>query len=204
MEVVHQAMLLRTSLPIIQNRAEELRENVLELAKTRDDIDHQLKELKGASTLYSDQRDLLDSLIDRKANLLQETDAERKRIAQRLKRLTRQAATLKELFDRLEAERPPPPPEAPAQSQQTAKPGKEQQTAAAYPAAAQRAPPLSRPWIDHAAGTRRANPPLWREHVLRRHRQGHHDRYPPRRHAWLHPTMVRSSSRDRSAVTGKS
>ena len=129
MEVVHQAMLLRTSLPIIQNRAEELRENVLELAKTRDDIDHQLKELKGASTLYTDQRDLLDSLIDRKANLLQETDAERKRIAQRLKRLTRQAATLKELFDRLEAERPPPPPEAPAQSQQTAKPGKEQQTA---------------------------------------------------------------------------
>ncbi len=131
MQVVHQAMLLRTSLPIIQNRAEELRENVLELASTRDDIDRQLKELKDASTLYTDQRDLLDSLIDRKAGLLQETDAERKRIAQRLKRLTREAATLKELFDRLEAERPPPPPAAPEQSQQAEKPpAKEPQTAA--------------------------------------------------------------------------
>ena len=132
MEVVHQAMLLRTSLPIIQNRAEELRENVLELASTRDDIDRQLKELKDASTLYTDQRDLLDSLIDRKADLLQETETERKRTAQRLKRLTQEAATLKELFDRLEAERPAPPPAAPppAPGEQAQKPAKEPQTAA--------------------------------------------------------------------------
>jgi len=130
MQVIHQAMLLRTSLPIIQNRAEELRENVLELASKRDDIDRQLKELKDASTLYTDQRELLDSLIDRKAGLLQETEAERKRIAQRLKRLTQEAATLKDLFDRLEAERPAPPPAAPVQNEQAGKPAKEQQTAA--------------------------------------------------------------------------
>jgi septal ring factor EnvC (AmiA/AmiB activator) len=130
MEVVHQAMLLRTSLPIIQNRAEELRENVLELARTRDDIDQQLKELKHASALYTSQRKMLDSLISRKAGLLHETDAERKQITKRLKRLTRQAATLKELFDRLEAERPPPPPAAPAQSEHAGKPAKKPQTAA--------------------------------------------------------------------------
>lgn len=131
MEVVRQAMLLRTSLPIIQDRAETLREGVAELAATRDDIDRQLEELKGASDLYTDQRGMLDGLIDRKADLLQETETERKRTAQRLKRLTREAETIKELFARLEAERPAPPPAAPEESGRAETPAqKEQQTAA--------------------------------------------------------------------------
>jgi len=113
MEVVRQAMLLRTSLPIIQNRADELREGMVELARTRDDVDHQIKALKGADKLYGDQRELLDSLIARKADLLQETEAERERVRKRLKRLAQEAKTLKELFARLEQERPAPPPPAP-------------------------------------------------------------------------------------------
>lgn len=132
MDVVRQAMLLRTSLPIIQDRAETLREGVAELAATRDDIDRQLEELKGASDLYTDQRGMLDGLIDRKADLLQDTEAERKRTAQRLKRLTREAETLKDLFARLEAERPAPPPAAPAESghAESLPAPKEEQTAA--------------------------------------------------------------------------
>lgn len=113
MEVVRQAMLLRTSLPIIQNRADELREGVLELARTRDSIDQQLEELKRASHLYTDQRELLDSLIERKAALLDQTEEERNRVRKRLGRLTREAKTLKELFARLEAQTPPPPPPSP-------------------------------------------------------------------------------------------
>lgn len=142
MEVVRQAMLLRTSLPIIQNRADELREGVLELARTRDSIDSQLDELKSASHLYTDQRDLLDSLIDRKAGLLKETEAERTRVRNRLNRLGREAKTLKELFARLEEERPAAPPPSPpippiptedegnSRAPPAAPPAPEQQTAA--------------------------------------------------------------------------
>jgi len=134
-EVVRQAMLLRTSLPVIQNRADELREGVTELARTRDEIDRQIKELKGANTLHTDQRELLDSLIGRKAGLLRETEAERKRTRQRIQRLAREAETLKELFARLEQERPAPPPAAPTPSDGDAErrvepPQKNQQTAA--------------------------------------------------------------------------
>jgi septal ring factor EnvC (AmiA/AmiB activator) len=113
MEVVRQAMLLRTSLPIIQDRAEELREGVQHLSETRDDINRQLDALKGAADLYTDQHSLLDALIEKQAALLQQTETERRRTASRLKRLTREAETLKELFARLEAERPAPPPAAP-------------------------------------------------------------------------------------------
>ncbi len=133
MEVVRQAMLLRASLPVIQDRAESLREGIAALAATRDDIDRQLAELKSASTLYTDQRGMLDSLIDRKADLLRETEAQRKRSAQRLKRLTREAETLKDLFARLEEERPSPPPAAPepkGPEERAAPPSEERQTAA--------------------------------------------------------------------------
>lgn len=135
MEVVRQAMLLRTSLPIIQNRADELREGVSALARTRDDIDRQIKALKSADKLHDDQRALLDSLIERKAALLQETEAERQRVRKRLKRLAREAQTLKELFARLEEERPKPPPPAPAPSENGAEtkaaPKKTEQSTAA-------------------------------------------------------------------------
>jgi septal ring factor EnvC (AmiA/AmiB activator) len=85
MEVVRQAMLLRTSLPIIQDRAEELREGVQHLSETRDDINRQLDALKGAADLYTDQHSLLDALIEKQAALLQQTETERRRTASRLK-----------------------------------------------------------------------------------------------------------------------
>ena len=113
MDVVRQAMLLRTSLPIIQNRADELREGIAELARTRDDIDRQILELKSASNLHGDQKVLLDSLITKKAALLKRTEAEKRRSRQRLARLSREAKNLKELFARLEQERPVPPPPSP-------------------------------------------------------------------------------------------
>jgi len=139
MEVVRQAMLLRTSLPIIQNRADELREGVLELARTRDAIDRQLDELKNASHLYTDQRELLDSLITRKGALLEKTEEERNQVRKRLSRLTREAKTLKELFAKLEEQKPaPPPPSPPMPSEDegntratgTAPPAKQEQTVA--------------------------------------------------------------------------
>jgi septal ring factor EnvC (AmiA/AmiB activator) len=126
MEVVRQAMLLRTSLPIIQDRAEELREGVQHLSETRDDINRQLDALKGAADLYTDQHSLLDALIEKQAALLQQTETERRRTASRLKRLTREAETLKELFARLEAERPAPPPAAPEPQLQNNERDKEQ------------------------------------------------------------------------------
>jgi septal ring factor EnvC (AmiA/AmiB activator) len=126
MEVVRQAMLLRTSLPIIQDRAEELREGVQDLSETRDDINRQLDALKGAADLHTDQHSLLDALIEKQAALLQQTETERKRTASRLKRLTREAETLKELFARLEAERPAPPPAAPEPQLQNNERDKEQ------------------------------------------------------------------------------
>jgi septal ring factor EnvC (AmiA/AmiB activator) len=126
MEVVRQAMLLRTSLPIIQDRAEELREGVQDLSETRDDINRQLDALKGAADLYTDQHSLLDALIEKQAALLQQTETERRRTASRLKRLTREAETLKELFARLEAERPAPPPAAPEPQLQNNERDKEQ------------------------------------------------------------------------------
>jgi len=113
-EVVRRAMLLRAALPVIQNRADDLRTKISALAETRADVARQLDVLKNATDDYAGQRIKLTTLIQRKADLLKQTKSEERRTAKRIQRLGREAKNLKELFARLEAERPPPPTTAPA------------------------------------------------------------------------------------------
>lgn len=108
-EVVRQAMLLRTALPVIQGNATGLRAEIEELAMTRADIARQLDALSETARSHGEQRKRLDALISRKAALLQQTDAERKRTTRRVERLAREARTLKELFAGLQADEDPPP-----------------------------------------------------------------------------------------------
>ncbi|MCG8542983.1 MAG: peptidoglycan DD-metalloendopeptidase family protein [Alphaproteobacteria bacterium] len=104
-DVVRQAMLLRTTLPAIQDRAHDLRDEIDVLAETRKELARQLVALQRVSRDINENRDKLGALIDRKAALLRRTKSERTRIDRRVKRLSREARSLKELFARLEAER---------------------------------------------------------------------------------------------------
>ena len=104
-DVVRQAMLLRTTLPAIQDRAHDLRDEIDVLAETRKELARQLVALQRVSRDINENRDKLGALIDRKSALLRQTKSERTRIDKRVKRLSREARTLKELFVRLEAER---------------------------------------------------------------------------------------------------
>ncbi len=112
-EVVRRAMLLRAALPVIQNRANDLRTKISALAETRADVARQLDVLKNATDDYSGKRVKLTTLIERKAQLLKQTESEQRQTAKRIQKLGREAKNLKELFARLEAERPAPPAAAP-------------------------------------------------------------------------------------------
>jgi septal ring factor EnvC (AmiA/AmiB activator) len=108
-------MLLRTALPAIQSRANDLREEIDVLAEARKEIARQLIALQHATQDRAVNRKELDEVIARKSALLSQTKSERTRVKRRIKRLALEARSLKELFARLEAERPPPPPPVPAQ-----------------------------------------------------------------------------------------
>ncbi len=112
-EVVRRSMLLRATLPTIQSRANDLREEIAELNETRAALAGQLAELRDAGRDHQSLKQQLEKLISRKATLLKQTETEKYRITLRMKKLAREARNLKELFQRLEEDRPPPPRTAP-------------------------------------------------------------------------------------------
>lgn len=112
-EVVRRAMLLRAALPIIRRRAVDLRTRIAALANTREAIEVQRAALKRTRQAYEGQRGILQNLVNRKAKIFRHTVTERRRVARRIAALTREARSLRELFDRLEAERRSPPPAKP-------------------------------------------------------------------------------------------
>ena len=112
-EVVRRTMLLRATLPTIQSRANDLRQEISELNETRTALAEQLAELRDAGRDHQSLKKQLERLIARKDTLLKQTEAEKRRISRRMKKLAREARNLKELFQRLEEDRPPPPRTAP-------------------------------------------------------------------------------------------
>jgi len=112
-EVVRRTMLLRATLPTIQHRANDLREEIVELNDTRTALAHQLTELRDAGRDHKLLKRQLEKLIARKDTLLKQTEAEKRRNTRRMKKLAREARNLKELFQRLKEDRPPPPRTAP-------------------------------------------------------------------------------------------
>ena len=104
-DLVRTAILLRTTVPQIEARAKQLRENLISLEKTRTQIKSRRQDLIGATKDLEQQRRELDRLDTSKSNARQKTLAARQVEEARLERLTEEAETLKELFDRLEQER---------------------------------------------------------------------------------------------------
>ena len=104
-DLVRTAILLRTAIPKIEARAQRLRENLTTLELTRDAIKLRKMDLQQATARLENRQRELDQLDSTKSHARRKTLAARQIEAARLDRLTEEAQTLRELFDRLEQER---------------------------------------------------------------------------------------------------
>ena len=104
-DLVRTAILLRTAVPKIETIAQRLRKNLTTLEMTRDTIKARRMDLRQATARLENRRRELDRLDSTKSNARKKTLAARQIEAARLDRLTKEAQTLRELFDRLEQER---------------------------------------------------------------------------------------------------
>jgi len=104
-DLVRTAILLRTTVPQIEGRAKRLRENLISLEQTRDEIKNRRGDLVHATKQLEQKRLELDRLDTNKTSARRKTLAARQVEEARLERLTKEAETLRELFDRLEQER---------------------------------------------------------------------------------------------------
>ncbi|MBL8567271.1 MAG: peptidoglycan DD-metalloendopeptidase family protein [Hyphomicrobiaceae bacterium] len=104
-ETVQGAILLNAARPEIERQTESLAGDLARLADTRARIHDERKHRESAVAALAVEENRLDRLLKRKAALQQRAEGEAERVARRMQELTASARDLKDLIDRLEAER---------------------------------------------------------------------------------------------------
>lgn len=104
-DTVKSALLLRAAVPEVKARADALSRELQGLVSLRDQLaDQREKAARAAESLALRQKDLAQ-LVARREELSRGTDAERARLAIQVTTLAERAGDLKDLIDKLEAER---------------------------------------------------------------------------------------------------
>ena len=104
-DLVRSAILLRSAVPEIENKAKALKKELASLAETRDAVADRRKELAALTTKLDGERKRLSSLISKKKALRLKKTAQQQKAAARLKDLTGKAKDLRDLFQKLEENR---------------------------------------------------------------------------------------------------
>lgn len=99
------ALVLRVAVPALEEKAALLRDELGDLALLRTRIALERDDLIAAAAALDGERNRLDALLARKAELQASTEAEREAAEAQVARLAREARDLRELTERLEAER---------------------------------------------------------------------------------------------------
>ena len=103
-DTVRSAILLRSVVPEIERRAERLRQHIESLAKSRDRLKEQQIALRRNTEALALESQTLGGLLARNKLLKKATDTEQENAISRVKKLAREAETLRELMARLREE----------------------------------------------------------------------------------------------------
>ncbi len=108
---VHSAMLLKSAVPALRDRATILKSELSDLARVKNDISLQLATLKEAGEQLSLEQENLNQLLRTKDILAKRTAASKKDAEKRLGKLVKEAKSLKDLLSKLNRIRPVAKPE---------------------------------------------------------------------------------------------
>lgn len=104
-DTMRSALLLRELVPALKSRSDALAAALANLATTREQLqDKRSRTLAARSSLAARQKEM-DRLVARREELSRQTDEERAQLSLHMARLTGQAADIRQLMDRVEAER---------------------------------------------------------------------------------------------------
>ena len=104
-DTLRSALLLRDTVPALRSRADALAGALTRLAETRETLETQHTRTLAARTALAERQNDLSKLVARREELSRQTEEERAQVAQRTTRLAGQATDLRQLMERIEAER---------------------------------------------------------------------------------------------------
>ncbi len=108
---VHSAMLLKSAVPALRDRAFVLKEELDSLAAVETDIHEQLASLETAGVRLQEEQASLKVLLSRKKQLAQKQAARQAASQKRIDKLVREAKSMQDLLDKLNKIRPSTRPE---------------------------------------------------------------------------------------------
>ncbi|MCW2235939.1 murein hydrolase activator EnvC family protein [Azospirillum canadense] len=104
-DTLRSALLLRDTVPALRARADALAGALTKLAETRETLETQRRRTLAARTALAERQNDLSKLVARREELSRQTEEERVQVAQHATRLAGQATDLRQLMERIEAER---------------------------------------------------------------------------------------------------
>ncbi len=104
-DTVRAGLLLRAIIPRIEAAAAELRAQIEDLATLREEADRNATQLRGATASLQSERQRLEALLSEKARAEQERRQEAQEGAKQAEKLAAQARDLRELVEKLDADR---------------------------------------------------------------------------------------------------
>jgi murein hydrolase activator len=105
LEAVRGSILLRAAIPVIGERASVLREDLAALSAVQKDLNDKLERLSQEDQSLMQDRAKIESLLEKKRAVYEETSQASRKTNERLRTLTEKSASLKELMAALESER---------------------------------------------------------------------------------------------------
>ena len=104
-DTVRAGLLLRAIIPRIEAAAAELRTQIEDLATLREEAERNATQLRGATASLQSERQRLEALLNEKARAEQERRQEAQEGAKQAEKLAAQARDLRELIEKLDADR---------------------------------------------------------------------------------------------------
>ncbi len=104
-DTVRAGLLLRSIIPRIEAAAAELRTQLEDLASLREEAERNATQLRGATASLQGERQRLEALLNEKARAEQERRREAQEGAKQAEKLAAQARDLRELIEKLDADR---------------------------------------------------------------------------------------------------
>jgi septal ring factor EnvC (AmiA/AmiB activator) len=104
-DTLRSALLLRDMVPALRARADALASALTQLAGVRERLETQRARTLAARTAIGERRAEMAALVARREELSRQTDEERIQVGREMARLTDQVSDLRQLMERIEAER---------------------------------------------------------------------------------------------------
>ncbi|MBI1777289.1 MAG: peptidoglycan DD-metalloendopeptidase family protein [Proteobacteria bacterium] len=105
LDAVHSGILLGSALPPVKEAAEALAAETQALARVRTDIVGQRRRIQATTVALAAERDRLDELLKRRSLQQRRAESQAEQVAKRAAELAASARDLRELMERLEADR---------------------------------------------------------------------------------------------------